>query len=682
MPIAETTLINRIIQRWQMRKITPEDLFDFHLVGAVAIHPGRHQVVYQESQANRETNETDSWIMSVEPGQRPQRYTAGPHDSSPRFSPDGQYLAFLSKRSEHSQIWVMPTNGGEARQVTHIKPGVEQFEWLPTSDGFVYIALIGPHGIEREDCQESEDPFVKFNQDVKVITETHHKMDGVGYYDEKRPHLVRQLLTPASEPEQITHGPMRHSGIHVSGDGRWVLTASRYGDDYDLNATKTHIYLIDLAGTNPPQALTEDPLDADSAVFAPDGDSVYFLAANADDLGYDNTGLYRTPLNGGQTIRIAASWDRPFTDVSLSDMPAPGSNPLVFDKAGTVLYALTSHNGTTQLASVNLPTDEVNLVTTQDQVYYSYALTHDRQYAALATSTPTNPGQIVWLHLADGNLSVIADPNRQLLDTISLASPQRFEARAENGPVLDGWVMRPVDLAPGAKAPTALEIHGGPMMMYAQSFFFEFQWLAANGYGVVYCNPRGSKGYGRDFCLAVQREWGNLDYQDIMASLDTAIRQNDWIDTGRLGVLGGSYGGYMTNWIVGHTDRFKAAITMRSVVDWAAMIGTGDIGWDWIRRADGVWPWDGDPAWYRQQSPITYVRNITTPLLIEHQEGDLRCPIEQGEILFTAMKYYNRAPVKFIRYPGEFHGMSRNGKPWHRVYRLKTFTDWFQQYLQ
>lgn len=665
-----------------MRKITPEDLFRFQLVGEVTVHPTRQQVVYQQQQANREENRTDSWLMTVTPGETPRRFTAGPSDAQPRFSPNGELLGFLSRRSGTRQVWVMPTDGGEARQVTRVKGGVTDFEWHPDSNSLVYIALVGPEGLQSEDDKDSDDPSVKFNRDVKVITERFHKLDGTGYFNERRPHIVVQALAEGSEPRQITEGPMRHSGLSVSADGRWALTSTRYGEDYDKNASRHHIYLVDLTGQEKPRALSADPLSAGSAVFGPDGHSVYYLASNWYDMGYDNIGLYRTTVDGQPAQRIAAEWDRPFSDVSISDMPAPATSPMLFDQDGNHMFLLTSRNGTTELVKVGLQSNQVELITTRDQVFYSYDLTHDRRYAALCTSTPLNPGQVLWLDLANGQLETLADPNHDLLSELELSEPERFQVHAEGGPEVDAWLMKPVGLKDGEKAPTALEIHGGPMMMYSQSFFFEFQWLAANGYGVVYSNPRGSQGYGKDFCVAIQKEWGNLDYQDIMSALDGAIARASWIDTSRLGVLGGSYGGYMTNWIVGHTDRFKAAITMRSVVDWKTMVGTGDLGWSWIRRADNVWPWDEDDAWYRQQSPITYVENIVTPLLIEHQEGDLRCPLEQGEMLFTAMKFYDKAPVKFIRYPDEFHGMSRNGKPWHRIYRLNTFTDWFGQYLK
>ncbi len=664
-----------------MRKITPEDLFEFRLVGALNIHPTRHLVAYQEEQANRETNHNDSRIMTVEPGQEPRVFTRGPSDRQPRFSPNGLHLAFLSERSGTKQVWVMPTDGGEPRQVTKLKGAVEEYQWMPDSKGLVYIALISGNGIEYEDDPEPDNPYRKFNRDVKVITETFHKFDGVGYFNEYRPHVVMQSLEEDDAPRQLTAGPMRHSGLAVSENGRWVLTLSRYGDDYDRNAGRNHVYLIDTEGSAPPKALTHDPLSVEAAVFGDEKESVYFLAQDWTELGYDNTALYRTDLNGSEAQPVAEDWDRPWSNLAVSDMPAPSGNPLCWDSDGQHLYSLTSRNGATHLARINIDTHSVELITHRDQVYYSLALTADGRYAALAATHPTNPGYIEWISLREKDARIIANPNKAILDTLSLAQPERFTAQAPGGPPLDAWVMRPVDLEPGQKVPLALEIHGGPMMMYAQSFFLEFQWLAANGYGVVYGNPRGSQGYGKAFCTAIQKEWGNRDYADIMACLDTAIATYDWVDCSHLGVLGGSYGGYMTNWILGHSTRFKAAVTMRSVADWRAMVGTGDLGWHWIQRTQGQWPWSGEDEWYRQQSPITYVGNITTPLLIEHQEGDLRCPIEQGQILFTALKYFNQAPVKFIRYPEEFHGMSRNGKPWHRVYRLNSITDWFAEYL-
>ncbi len=668
-----------------MRTITPDDLFSFRLDGGIQVSPNENLIVYVESQAQKKENNYKRQLMAVRPGEEPFAFTAGPSDTHPAFSPDGLWIAFLSERSGQSQIWIMATHGGEAQQLSKIEGGITEFVWAPDGHSLFAIAKLTESGIQLESTHsddDHEDPRIKFNRDVKVITELSHKMDGVGYYDEKRPHVVHVYLDPEKSPEQLTFGPYRHGSLAIDASGTKIAVLSRYGDDYDRDWPQGVLYLLDLTeGPNPaPQALTDDTWSVDSPAFTLDGGDIVFVAEKKEDWGYDTPNLYSYRLSTGEMHAIAHDWDRPIGNLALSDMIGSGSNPFCFTSDGSSLFTLSSFAGATQLITVDLTANTVTQLTQDDCVYYSYHLNAGQTHAALVKSTPENPSQITWLDLKTGNETLLVNPNQALLSQCQISSPKRFQYRAPGGPAIDGWVMKPADYVPGRTYPAVLEIHGGPMMLYAQSFFFEFQWLAANGYGVIYTNPRGSQGYGTDFCKAIQKEWGNLDYADIMAGLDTALTDNPWIDATRLGVAGGSYGGYMTNWILGHSQRFAAAVTMRSVVDWRAMVGTGDGGWHWMLRAGGTPPWQDD-TWYRQQSPITYVDNFNTPLLIEHQEGDLRCPIEQGEMLYTAVKYLNRAPVKFVRYPGEFHGMSRDGKPWHRVHRLESMSDWLNTYL-
>jgi len=231
----------------------------------------------------------------------------------------------------------------------------------------------------------------------------------------------------------------------------------------------------------------------------------------------------------------------------------------------------------------------------------------------------------------------------------------------------------------GEKPPAILEIHGGPAAMYGWSFFYEFQLLAAHGYAVLFTNPRGSTGYGRAFSAAVNNDWGGKDFQDIMAGLDTAILKG-WVDPDRLGIGGGSYGGYMTNWAVGHTDRFKAAVTMRCVSNMATMFGYSDVGWFLtVDEMGGAVPWK-NLDWLMERSPITYVDQIKTPLLILHSDNDLRCPIEEAEQLFTALKFLGRE-VKMVRFEGQTHDLSRDGHPRSRMIRLRHVVGWFLRHI-
>jgi len=240
-------------------------------------------------------------------------------------------------------------------------------------------------------------------------------------------------------------------------------------------------------------------------------------------------------------------------------------------------------------------------------------------------------------------------------------------------------VMRPVESAERIKYPTILQIHGGPHSAYGEAFFHEFQLLAAQGYALVYTNPRGSQGYGQRFTAATHHDWGGKDYEDIMRGLDAAVARYPFVDTERLGVAGGSYGGFMTNWIIGHTDRFKAAVTMRSIGNHLSQWGTSDLAF-----MKGFWEFPGDPwetpTWYWEHSPLAYVENVKTPLLILHSEQDLRCPIGEAEQLFAALKKLRREVV-FVRFPDESHDLSRNGKPAHRVERLRWIVRWFGEHL-
>ena len=274
----------------------------------------------------------------------------------------------------------------------------------------------------------------------------------------------------------------------------------------------------------------------------------------------------------------------------------------------------------------------------------------------------------------------LTDLNRAWRAEVALSSPERFRFERA-GFTVDGWVMRPAGFTPGRRYPVLLNVHGGPASQYGHGFFDEFQVYAGAGYAVVYVNPRGSQGYGEAFARAVVGDWGGGDYADVMAGLDEALRRYDFLDPDRLGVMGGSYGGFMTSWIVGHTDRFKAACSERALNTFGSFVGTSDIGHyfpEW--HSGGPPPWD-DLKWYLEHSPLSYVKQIRTPLLIVHSENDLRCPIEQAEQLFVALRLLGRE-VELVRFPAEGHELSRSGSPAHRVQRAELILEFFDGHLR
>lgn len=663
----------------KLRPIKAEDLLRFRLPGDPQLSPCGRKIIYSVTWINQEKNQYESALWMVQQSKDPVRFTGGTNDSRPRFSPDGQTVAFLSRRSGQSQVWVMPVDGGEARQVTKIQGGVGQFQWLPDGTGFVLVAYLAKDGLQPEvKEQEEKDLYKKYNKDVKVIDELFYKLDGVGYFLDKRAQLCVQGLQEGAVAKQLTDWPYQVGGIaDISVDCSHILFLSMRGDDYDREAWKHQLYRIPVDGGEV-ELVAGGERGVGDAVYSPDGQQIAFLAAYPEDMGYDNVKLYLMPAAGGEPHLLAPDFDRPFAHLGLSDL-APGANlPLVWAKDGQSIFAPASIDGTVQMVQVHMD-GQVQQVTMGDQVVTAFSLSATQDRVALAISTHTSPSDIYLAELA-ADPTRLTNVNRELLAELELVEPERYYFQAEGGPQADGWVMKPIGFAEGQQYPAIVEVHGGPMMMYSCSFFFEFQLMAAQGYAVIFTNPRGSQGYGEGFCKAIQYEWGNLDYADVLAGVDSALEQNPWIDSERVAIGGGSYGGYMTAWAVGHTNRFKAAICSRPVVYWAGEVGTTDGGWLWMRRAKGVRPWNDD-SWYKQQSPWTYVENIETPMLLEVQEGDLRCPIEQGQMLYTAVKFLNKAPIRFVRYPNEFHGMSRNGQPWHRLHRLDQIVQWLEKYL-
>lgn len=663
------------------RRIEAEDLLAFELVGDVQLSPGGERVAYLSSRVDREKNQYQTSIYMTGPGGEPVRFTGGESDSAPRFSPCGSRLAFLSRRSGQSQVWVIDLGGGEARQLTRIQGGVTEFAWAPDGERLALIALLKADGIQPEVKEEKEeDLFRKHTGKVKVVTELFHKADGIGWFGERRPCLCVIGLQEGAEPLQLTQPPYLVGDLAWSPDSSTIYLTGRIGPEHDRNAVEQIIYAIAATGGEP-RPLTPPGFSCGAPSPSPDGSLLAFLATEIAEGGFGNTQLHLLRLADGERTRVAAGWDRTFDHRGLSDMPAPAGGRIRWSEEGARLYLLSSMDGTTQLVSVEIATGGVSTLTAGDQMVYTFSMDERCRRAAIGKASPLSPGDIYYLDLPEGSEEQLTRANRRLLEELDLALPQRFTARAGEGPDVDAWVIPPADRQEGRGYPAVVSIHGGPMMMYASAFFFEFQLLAAQGYGVIYSNPRGSQGYGKEFCAAIYKDWGNRDYADIMAVVDTAVAQYPWIDPDRLGVIGGSYGGYMTNWIIGHTNRFAAAVTGRSICDWRSMSLVSDFGPDWVTQPAGAGYWK-DESWYRQQSPITYVENVTTPILIEHQEGDLRCPVDQGMAWFAAIKFLGRAPVKLVVYPEEFHGMSRNGKPWNRIHRLREILAWFGTYLK
>jgi len=648
------------------RSVTPEDLFRIQTVSEPQASPDGTLIAFTVTRTDQKENRYYSaiWLAAVD-GKESWRLTSGQHrDGSPRWSPDGATIAFVSDRNADEkgkgQIWTIPTTGGEPERLTTLARPVEEFAWSPSGTQIALVSKvrIGP---ERPDT------------DVRVITTIRFRFDGEGFLDD---HYRQVFLVdvPGGKARQLTDGAFEHQHPAWSPTGHEIAFSSNQDDGWELSSTRD-IHTIRPAGRSV-RKVTDGTGSFRRPSWSPDGATIACLGTR--NLGSDapRTELFIVPAGGGAPESMSASLDRGLADQAIGDMAAFPEAPPRWEAGGRSLLTPCSDEGTVQLARIAAPDGGVTLLT-DGRHRVSGASPLPGGDLAITITTATTVGDI-WIRDADGGLRQITNLNDEWREQVELPDPEPFRVASADGVQIHGWVLKPPGFDPATKYPLLLEIHGGPFGMYGESLMHEFQVLAARGYVVLYTNPRGSAGYGDEFAGALYRGWGKHDLPDLLAAVDWAIGQG-YVDPERLGVLGGSYGGFMTNWVIGHTDRFKAAVTQRCLSDMYSTFGTDDIYFAASEQTIGGDPWD-DPDIYWELSPITYVDRIETPLLIEHQEQDMRCPIGQAQQLFIALKRRGKT-VEMMLYPDESHGMSRTGQPKHRIERLNAILDWFDRYV-
>ena len=661
-----------------LKKLTSRDLFLIKLIEDCRISPNGEEILYVVKHINPEKNEyqTHLELLPFHGSQSDSRsFTQGPHDMNPQYSPDGTRIAFLRKTGEHLNLFLMPRQGGEPERLTKLKNDISEFSWSPDGEKILFSCSITKKGLIPEEEKPEEDLYKKYNSDVKVIDRIWYKLDGEGFLHDKRSHLFI-LTVETGEIKQITTGDHDHHQPRFSPDGKWIAFSSNRNPDSDYEYY-SYIYLVSAEGGEP-KNLTPGKFYFSGPNFSPDGKWIAFTGTDEPENGYASPRLWKVSASGGNPECLTKQHDRPVFDQSINDLRhwQPSELPQ-WSKDGEKLYITMSDSGRSFLISYDLKTKQIKEYEKEDSVLYKWDFSPHANRMVFAKSAPTIPNDLWSFEVQTEKSKRLTDINEFFTKTFSLSTPEPITSKSSDGTVVEGWILKPPDFETGKKYPLVLEIHGGPMAMYGYGFFYEFQLLANQGYVVSYSNPRGSMGYGQPFCEAIKADWGNKDYQDLMGFLD-AVLEKGCSDEKRIGAAGGSYGGFMTNWIVSHTDRFKAGVSMRSVTSENSMFGTSDYGF-FSDLEHGCTPWE-KPEVYQRVSPLTYVAKIKTPLLILHSEEDLRCPIEQGEQLYAALKKLKQT-VKFVRFPGESHDLSRTGKPWHRIFRLDQILEWFKTYL-
>jgi dipeptidyl aminopeptidase/acylaminoacyl peptidase len=681
------------------RPITETDLFRFVWVADPQISPDGARVAFVRVAVNRKRDgyETAVWVVPADGSEAPRAFTSGPLDASPRWSPDGKWIAFTRAvekdgKPQPPQLYVIPSGGGEARALTDLPKGADPPEWSPDGRSIAFGSTTNEKDLEkkaRPEAVKKDGDEPEHDSDVRVITRAVYRFNGRGYLDRDRPgHIwtvdVRGEGASLPTPKQITKGEFDEDGITWSPDGAEIFfTSNREKEPYYLEPDRD-LYAVPAGGGEIRRVIDiYGPIG--EFAFSPDGRRIAFrgILNGKPARSYDQPDLFVVDRAPGASPRnLTAGYDYDVGSGLTGDQRAPrGASPslLAWTKDGRSIVTETSEKGRANLLRFDAGSGQATALTTGDQEVMSASATPDASRLALVISTPTAIGDLFVLDAAGGARRQLTRFNEALFSELSLTAPEEITYRSFDGKAIQAWVQKPPDFDPAKKYPLILNIHGGPHAAYGYTFDHEFQWMAARGYVVLYPNPRGSSAYGQDFGNVIQYHYPGDDYKDLMAGVDELVRRG-YVDPKRLGVTGGSGGGILTNWTITQTPRFAAAVAQRSIADWAGFWYTADFTLftpRWFRGA----PWE-DPADFAARSPITHIAKVTTPLMLIEGEADYRTPpAEGGEQMFRALKYLKR-PTVMVRFPDESHELSRSGKPWHRVERLQHIVGWFDKYLQ
>lgn len=647
------------------RPMKIEDLRKFRFVSDPQLSPDGGRVAFVLSDVNIEKDGYDRhiWMADVT-SEKHQQFTFGEgSDTYPRWSPDGKRLLYLSsgrQLGKKTQLYVINVAGGEARLVADTELGVATPVWAPDSRRILFTSKVW---MEK-----------KPETDVKVIRRIKYKLNGQGTFEGRRIHLF--VVKPGSKPKQLTTGEFDVGAAAWSPDGNVIAFVTNMEPDADTSEV-TDIYTVFLAGGEPSK-LTGGGFAIFAPSYSPNGRQIAFIGNDEpEELAVDES-LWVMPAEGGEPRRIAPNFGRSLGFGVGSDLrvATPDQGP-IWNADGETLYFNTSDTPRCNLYKTSLA-DGTTEVVVGGRSVDSFSVCVDT--IAYVAMDATNPNEL-FIKDAKGDRRITRF-NDDLLRKLVISEPISFRFRSRIGHDVEAWVIKPPGLKDGEKCPAVLEIHGGPRALFGDGIFHEFQVLTGEGIAVVYTNPRGSAGYEESFTQGVIRHYGEGDFDDLMACMDEAVKRFSFIDPGHLGVCGGSYGGYMTNWMVTQTDRFKAAVTFRSISNWVSKFGTSDIGYMQPESISGAKThWGDDTLTQMKHSPLYYVDHVKTPTLIIHSEDDLRCPIEQAEQWFTALKL-NGVETEFVRIPGENHELSRSGKPKHREERLRHLVRWMNRYLK
>jgi dipeptidyl aminopeptidase/acylaminoacyl peptidase len=600
----------------------------------------------------------------------------------PVWSPDSKMIAFTSDTSAEDLAKQRKKDSAAAKdKKSESKPEEKPDDKSATSEK----PEAGPAAAKPADSADAD-----HESDVRVITRSVYRINGGGYLDFKHPQHIWVIAAPQSsedeaKPKQLTTGKYQEDGVMWSPDSSKIYYSTTQVDDPSYGQPHADIYSVAAGGGAPEKIATINMAPREMSL-SPDGKRLAFCASiNEPVQSYTEPDLWVMDLAAdAKPKNLTASYDYDVCSGVGGDQGTPragGPDHVVWSGDGNSLIVSTAREGRANLIQVDIASAKITEITRGNQAVERFRANNDASAFVALISTPTNIGDLFLIDRgqANGQPRQITHINDKLFSQLNLTAPEEIWYTSFDGKKIHAWIQKPPDFDAAKKYPLILNIHGGPHAAYGFVFDHEFQWMAAKGYVVLYPNPRGSTSYGQQFGNIIQYRYPGDDFRDLMIGVDEVLKRG-YIDPKKLGVTGGSGGGLLTDWIVGHTDRFAAAVAQRDIASWAAWWYAADFTLfqpSWFKA-----PPFQDPQDYVNRSPITYIEKVHTPLMLVLGEADYRTPpAAGGEEMFRALKFLKR-PVIMVRFPGESHELSRSGQPWHRVERLEHIVGWFDKYLQ